>query len=398
MSKILLSFGHIPKYAGGKQSSGLAGVIWELANNINKLEDDDLKCVLAATDIHEIRSKIDATEVIGWVKKDILIYILLNPWLLFYYSFKAGRLFFKYKLPFFNYLIKLIFYHKTIKKVEPDYIHLHSSFSIVFFEIWKIKSYKIIATIHGLSGQDNSIPGYDNFQKMERDLSKKPLKSVVFITTKVLNDWVVAYGEPVWRKEVILNAYNKDVFFHIGYINNSASKITMLATIGSISERKGQKRVLQALSKIDNSKIHYVCIGNGTVKQIEFLRNFAKNNNISFECTGYLSPDKIRERLWSVDYMILPSSSEGFGLGFLESIACGVPVILPKNLPIVKEKYILSDGNSIFINDESPESIVQALIKLNSFSFEKEKVSRTVLNFSWDRIAMEYLILIKSLN
>ena len=396
-SKIILSFGHLPKYAGGKQSSGLASVIWELSNNINQLGSKEYKLILAATDIHVKKTKIDATEIKGWLKMDLLLYLIIRPWLLIFYIFKAIKLNYKYQLPFFNYLIKLCFYHKTIKEVKPEYIHLHGVISVIFFEIWNIKKYKVIATIHGLSGQDKLIPNFQNFQKMEVDLCQKPLKFVVFISSEVLKNWVQAYGEPIWKKEVILNAYNENLFYCTKENTISNKNYLNIATIGSISLLKGQNRVLEAIKLIKIKNIHYLCIGNGKRNEIKALIEFAKKNNISFESTGYLPPEGIREKLLNVDYMILPSSSEGFGLVFLESIACGVPVILPKNLPIVKEENLLSVKNSILIEDESPEAIAKTLLNLNSYSFIKEEVSKTVLNYTWDKVAQEYINLFQKL-
>ena len=46
----ILSFGHIPTWAGGRQSSGLANVIFQLSYHLAK--DDDVEMYLAATDVY----------------------------------------------------------------------------------------------------------------------------------------------------------------------------------------------------------------------------------------------------------------------------------------------------------------------------------------------------------
>ena len=96
-------------------------------------------------------------------------------------------------------------------------------------------------------------------------------------------------------------------------------------------------RVLGALKKLsllDN--IEYVIIGKPekTIQQ-KFYKEIASYKSVKhFE---YKDHDSIRRFLWDSDFMIMASDLEGFGLVYLESLACGVPVILPKNLPIVKE-------------------------------------------------------------
>ena len=96
--------------------------------------------------------------------------------------------------------------------------------------------------------------------------------------------------------------------------------------------------------------------------------------------------------------MILPSSSEGFGLVYLESIACGVPVILPKNLPIVQEKGIIQPGvNAVLLESSSADSIAEILPKLKDLKFDHRKVAESIVDYSWDNIAKRYVESIKEI-
>lgn len=95
--------------------------------------------------------------------------------------------------------------------------------------------------------------------------------------------------------------------------------------------------------------------------------------------------------------MILPSSSEGFGLVYLEAIACGVPVIIPQHLPLAMEGAILNDGNSIKIEDSSSDAIKSVLPTLQGRKWDRKKVAATVISYSWENIAEEYVELYASL-
>ena len=103
-----------------------------------------------------------------------------------------------------------------------------------------------------------------------------------------------------------------------------------------------------------------------------------------------MTPDEIRVQLSGADYMIMPSSSEGFGISYLEAIACGVPVILPKNLPIAQEKALINENNSILLEDCSFMSIAKVLSHLEEYSFNKSDVASTVSSLSWNEIAKQY--------
>ena len=110
-----------------------------------------------------------------------------------------------------------------------------------------------------------------------------------------------------------------------------------------------------------------------------------------------MPPDDIRKNLRDADYMIMPSSSEGFGLTFLEAIACGVPVILPKDIPITEENELINGRNSILIEDCSSISISKALEHIDDWHFNQEDVAATVSGATWNEIAEQYVISFKRL-
>ena len=87
----------------------------------------------------------------------------------------------------------------------------------------------------------------------------------------------------------------------------------------------------------------------------------------------------------------MPSTSEGFGLVFLESLACGVPVILPKDLPIVGVKDLLHETNCVLLEDNSVEAIKKVIDNILVYKFDKYHISNSVKNFQWKEKAEEYL-------
>ena len=88
--------------------------------------------------------------------------------------------------------------------------------------------------------------------------------------------------------------------------------------------------------------------------------------------------------------MILPSSSEGFGLVYLEAIACGVPVIIPQHLPLAQEGNILNEKNAIRIADSSSKAIEAILPSLQERKWDRKDVSASIISYTWDNIAKEY--------
>ena len=87
----------------------------------------------------------------------------------------------------------------------------------------------------------------------------------------------------------------------------------------------------------------------------------------------------------------MPSSSEGFGLVAIESIACGTPVIVPNHLPIVQEVGLLNENNSIIIEDNSIKEICKGILNGISRNFKRKEVSESISFITWKEVTSKYI-------
>ena len=386
----ILSFGHIPSWAGGRQNQGLSNVIYNLALNMSRL--DNVRVYLGATDVFIPKIETEKLTILGWNKFQLLLYAVLHPLLSVKYFLQIRK---KKRnahniVSMVGHFFKGLHLHRCLTMTNPDVVHLHGCISVLYLPIIPYKT-KVIVTIHGTVGNDSKIKHYQEYQYFEKSLCQTEIvSSLYFIADDLKNEFIRTYGGIKCRTNVILNAYDANVFNYIEPISHDGIR---LATIASIQPRKGQCRVLEALS-MSNEPISYECMGTGSQEDIEHLRQY----KYSFILHGQKTPKEIREILSTVDFMILPSSSEGFGLVYLESIACGVPVILPKNLPIVQEKGIIQPGvNAVLLESSSADSIAEILPKLKDLKFDHRKVAESIVDYSWDNIAKRYVESIKKI-
>ena len=393
MKKVLV-FGHIPKWFGGKQSSGLSNGMYQLAFNMANLTDS-LDISFIATDLHKAKSSEGKLKIFGWEKKTLISYILSHLVASISVFFSTWTIYSKiYNVSIFNLFIKRILLKKYISVVKPDLVHFHGVNSCYLVDIVP-ENVKIIVTMHHCLVNDHSVKNNVEYRKLEEKICKsKKINAILFITNQVKDEFNALYGQTTPKSEVILQGYEQEKYYNIDKNKSKNDKIT-LCTVGSIGERKGQMRVMEAL-KTFNSKFNYMCIGGGNKETVKELEITAKKYNIVFEYKGIIETEKIRETMAFVDFMILPSIKEGFGATYIESIACGVPVIAPKNTPLVKEN-ILNKSNSILIENESVEAIKTCLADLNLYKFDSKSVSQSLPNIGWKNIAKEYEKLILSL-
>lgn len=368
--------------------------MYQLARNM--ADFPDVALTFAATDIKELAIKRDTLTILGWNPKTLLRFSLSHPclsmrslWVAVSSRVKYGKII---SVP--GYFFKGVHLSRCIRMISPDVVHLHGIDACVYERLVS-SGVKAIATMHGLIGEDETIPNHKCCMKMERAVCQSPRFSfIAFIAKQLISDFSSLYGGIKPRAVYISNAYDNHAFHYEEPLLHS--KLT-LVTVASLSNNKGQHRVIEAIAKSE-IECRYICIGSGTEEWIHKNQALAGRLGVDYEYVGRKSPDEIRECLRSADYMILPSSTEGFGLVFLESIVCGVPVVLPKHLPIVNEIDLIKPGtNAVLIGSSETDAIVETLKSLGQYSFDHKVVSESISGYTWEDIAGKYVKLIREI-
>lgn len=161
----------------------------------------------------------------------------------------------------------------------------------------------------------------------------------------------------------------------------------IIAFVGWFIERKGPKRVAEAIDKVGN--VNSVFIGKG--------EQDPHCDGILFK--GALPHEEVPTYLGAVDVFVLPTQNEGCCNAVVEAMACGLPVI-SSNLPFNWD--VLDDSNSIMVDPNNVEEIAEAirilredkelrqklangaLKKVESLTIEKR--ARAILNFMEDKV------------
>lgn len=119
--------------------------------------------------------------------------------------------------------------------------------------------------------------------------------------------------------------------------------IRRIGFTGRLNPIKNIDLIIKAWAKLGHRTdgCELVIIGEGDKEYANSLKQLAKDsdiNNITF--TGFLSGQELKEAILHLDFQILPSKSENFGMVVAEALLCGVPVIASKGTPwkILEEK------------------------------------------------------------
>lgn len=386
----IVAFGLLPKNLGGKNHSGIGLAIFHL-HDFQNSENSQIRVILAANDFNQKKRIINSTLVYGLSLKIIFFFIVSNPLIFIKVFWRALLNRKKHRINFKSFFLNLIFFEYIFKKEKPDAVQLHGADTAIALNYSpNFHKTKKLLRIHGLDG----LIEYGDYEKrrhfLENEMSKVKVDLLTALSSDIAEKWKINYHKHTYPIYTVLNGYDDSVFFLREKNVKNDEKINLI-TISAITENKGQLRVIEALSKLENSSFfRYTIIGSGYNTIINEMKSISEKHDLDVTFIPFVPQNQLPEYIINADFMILPSKREGFGMGFIESIACGTPVIIPENLPLAKEHGVISTDNAVFLKSYQTEHIIETLYNIRNYSFDREKVSNSVKDLTWKRSANEY--------
>jgi glycosyltransferase involved in cell wall biosynthesis len=107
--------------------------------------------------------------------------------------------------------------------------------------------------------------------------------------------------------------------------------IFTLTRLASSEQYKGYEQVIKAVGRLKDQfpGLKYILSGQYDAMEEIRIRDLIKACNVEDEVilTGFVSENELVDYFLLADLFVLPSKKEGFGIVFIEALACGLPVI-----------------------------------------------------------------------
>jgi phosphatidylinositol alpha-1,6-mannosyltransferase len=300
----------------------------------------------------------------------------------------------KRKVPFV-YIHRIRSAIQVIRKIAPDAILVSGKFPLWTGAILKKLGFKVpvIGILHG----SEINPSNGVFRWLTHSALKVLTKLVVVSTfsERLIPDEILKQ-KPV---RVIPNGVELKEFLNAPWVAPEKLKGSpTLLTIGNMTKRKGQHRVIRALPTLSKyfPDIHYHCIG--IPSRAEELKTLARQLGVENRITLH---GKIEDRMHmfalasTADVFIMLSENqpdgdvEGYGIAILEANAIGIPAIGAKGSGI--NDAIESGYNGLLVNGDSHTEVEHALKEIlkdrNRYAINARMWAS---QHDWDTIVIDY--------
>lgn len=210
----------------------------------------------------------------------------------------------------------------------------------------------------------------------------KLLDIILCQSKDMAQDMQVNFDVPQKKIRIINNPISSSFLPKAEYPKN---EVPHFITVGSLVERKGHKRILEALANF-KAPFKYTIIGDGNLKEEIF--NLADSKGLQDNINHISFTNKVSDYLKTADVFLQGSYVEGFPNALLESCATGTPAIVFKALGGIDE--IIEQGiNGYIVADEI--EFIEKLNLLLEQKIEPQNVSASVLKkFNSPKILKDY--------
>ena len=253
--------------------------------------------------------------------------------------------------------------------------------------IAKAKRRPLVATIHDIY-RETWLQKYGLkgclMTAFERVMLKLPYAKIITVSSSS-KEKLIESGVPEHRIEVIPNGVDVEKYDKIKVEKSEKPRVIY---VGRLIGYKHVDDLLVAFSRLDLNAELYI-VGEGPErKNLETVaKKLGVDHKVTF--TGFINEQRKIELLKSSHVLVLPSTTEGFGIVVLEAMAARVPVIAA-DIPALRELVKNGENGLLF----KPRAIDDLKIKLRLLlkdedlrdKFSKSGYDLVKKRFTWDSV------------
>lgn len=284
--------------------------------------------------------------------------------------------------------IKALFARKSF-----DLVHFHFSVPTGILSFVLPKGVPYVCSLHGID-----VPGFVKeearlFQMCSAYINRRVIcgAQAVFVPSNALKEALLKW-EPKVNVFVIPHGIDANLFIPKHSYSSSCKR---LISVSRLTKWKGHSDLINAFSLLKKkySDISLDIYGDGVDRpKLEGLINKLKLT-ASVRLCGSISHNDLFQKMTEYDLFVLPSTSEAFGLVFLEAMALGLPVVAvdaggPSEIVSYGKTGLLCQAGDV--NDLTKKIEFFILNPESAEYFGRNGRKRSEVAYSWIEIVQKY--------
>lgn len=291
-------------------------------------------------------------------------------------------------------------FREALESEMPDIIFIHGIAANDHYKVIDYKkrhpSVKIFVDNHNdfYNGPVISIRSKISMKIIYRHLAKK----IVPYCEKFwgVTPWRVQYLQEIYGvpkektdllvmgadESYIVGVNKEEIRAHIREIYNIPQNAFVVVTGGKIDKRKQQNLLFEAIKQINNDNIRLLVFGSPSEEMKSIVDDYSSCKNIVF--TGWVQSEKAYEMFFASDLAIFPGTHSVL---WEQSVACEIPLVVKHWSGM---EHVNVNGNAVFIDEVSVESIKNVILQLNNtpqYNEMRNKVKDISNTFYYNEIA-----------
>lgn len=181
------------------------------------------------------------------------------------------------------------------------------------------------------------------------------------------------------KPEYLLNRYG---------ITSNDKLLFTLTRLNSNEQYKGYDNVIRILPQLlaTGIQVKYIIAGKADEKELERIQLLIKELKLENHVilAGFIPDEQVVDHYLLADMYVMPSKGEGFGIVFIEAMACGLPVIAGNKDGSTEALQFGKLGT--LVDPDNKEAIRDAILSLLQQDKQSQAIQKNVMQyFSFDQ-------------
>ena len=152
----------------------------------------------------------------------------------------------------------------------------------------------------------------------------------------------------------------------------------LILSVGYLMERKGQEIVVEAMCHVPEASL--ILIGDGPARPALEAHIAQAGLERRVRLIGAVPHDDLPRWFAAADVSVLPSASEGLANVWVESLACGTPIVIAD---VGGAREVVDSPAAGRIVERSPHAVADAIRELLSSPLPREATRQAAKRFTW---------------